>query len=40
MSETKGKLKGIRGFLWLAAGFVLLVLALGSLIYLVVHLTD
>jgi hypothetical protein len=40
MSETEGKFKGIRGFLWLAVGFILLALALGSLIYLVVHLTD
>jgi len=38
MSETEGQFKGIRGFLWLAAGFLLLAAALGSAIYIVVHL--
>ena len=38
MSETQGQLKGIRGFLWLAVGFLLLAAAIGSTIYIVVHL--
>jgi hypothetical protein len=38
MSETEGQFKGIRGFLWLAVGFLLLVAAVGSAIYIVVHL--
>ena len=38
MSETEGQFKGIRGFLWLAVGFLLLAAAVGSAIYIVVHL--
>jgi len=38
MSETEGQLKGIRGFLWLALAFLLLTAAIGSAIYIVVHL--
>ena len=38
MSETQGPSKGIRGFLWLAVGFLLLAAAMGSIIYIVVHL--
>jgi len=38
MSETEGQFKGIRGFLWLAAGLLLLAAALGSAIYIVVYL--
>ena len=40
MSETEGQFKGIRGFLWLAVGFLLLAAAVGSAIYIVVHLLD
>ena len=40
MSETQGQLKGIRGFLWLAVGFLLLVAAVGSTIYIVAHLLN
>jgi hypothetical protein len=38
MSETEGQFKGIRGFLWLAVGFLLLAAATGSALYIVVHL--
>jgi hypothetical protein len=38
MSETEVQFKGIRGFLWLAVGFLLLAAALGSAIYIVVYL--
>jgi hypothetical protein len=38
MSETESQFKGIRGFLWLAVGFLLLAAAIGSAIYIVVHL--
>jgi hypothetical protein len=38
MSETQGQLKGIRGFLWLAVGILLLVAVIGSAIYIVAHL--
>jgi hypothetical protein len=38
MSEPQGQFKGIRGFLWLAVGFLLLAAALGSAIYILVHL--
>jgi hypothetical protein len=37
MAET-GQFKGIRGFLWLTAGLLLLAAALGSAIYIVAHL--
>jgi hypothetical protein len=40
MSETEGQFKGIRGFLWLAVGLLLLAAAIGSAIYIVVHLLD
>ena len=38
MSETEGQFEGIRGFLWLAVGLLLLAAALGSAIYIVAHL--
>lgn len=40
MAETQGQFKGIRGFLWVAAGILLTVLALGSVIYLIMRLTE
>ena len=40
MSESESQVKGIRGFLWLAVGFLLVAAALGSAIYLVVHLLN
>ncbi len=40
VSETESQFKGIRGFLWLAVGLLLLVLATGSAIYIVVHLLE
>jgi hypothetical protein len=38
MAETESRFKGIRGFLWLTAGFLLLAAAIGSAIYIVAHL--
>ena len=38
MSETVGRFKGIRGFLWPAIGLLLLLAAFGSLVYIIVHL--
>jgi hypothetical protein len=38
MSESDGQFTGIRAFLWLAVGFLLLAAALGSAIYIIVHL--
>ncbi len=38
MSDSKGQFKGIRGFRWLAFGFWLLAAALGSAMYIIVHL--
>lgn len=38
VSESESQFKGIRGFLWLAAGFLLLAAAIGSALYVVVHL--
>ena len=38
MYETQGQFKGIRGFLWLAVGFLLLAAAIGSVAYIVAHL--
>ena len=38
MSETESQFKGIRGFLWLAVGFLLLTAVIRSAIYIVVHL--
>ena len=40
MSETQSPFKGIRGFLWLAVGFLLLAAAVGSTLYIVVHLLN
>ena len=37
MAET-GQFKGIRGFLWLTAGFLLLAAAIGSAVYIIVQL--
>jgi len=38
MSEHESQFKGIRGFLWQAAGILLLAAALGSALYIAVHL--
>jgi len=38
MDETQGQFKSIRGFFWLAVGFLLLAAAIGSAIYIVAHL--
>jgi hypothetical protein len=38
MSETQGHFSGIRGFLWLAVGFLLLAAAIGSAVYIIVQL--
>ncbi len=38
MAGTEGQFRGVRGFLWLAVGFVLLAAAIGSAIYIVIHL--
>ena len=38
MSESESQFKGIRGFLWMAVGFLLLAAAMGSAIYIVSHL--
>ncbi len=38
MSGTEGQFEGLRGFLWLAVGFLLLAAAIGSAIYIVAHL--
>ena len=40
VSESEGQFKGIRGFLWLAVGILLLAAATGSAIYIVVHLLN
>jgi len=40
MAETESQLKGIRWFLRLAIGFLLLAVALGSAIYLLARLLD
>ena len=40
MSETQGQFKGIRGFLWLAVGLLLLAATIGSAIYIVAHLLN
>ena len=40
MSETEGQFKGICGFLWLAVGFSLLAAAIGSAIYIAVHILN
>jgi len=38
MSGNQNELKGIRRYLWLAVGFVLLAAVLGSAVYIVVHI--
>ena len=38
MYETENQFEGIRGFLWLAVGLLLLAAAIGSAIYIVGHL--
>jgi hypothetical protein len=38
VSESECQFKGIRGFLWLAVGFLLLAAAMGGAIYIVAHL--
>ena len=38
MSESESQFKGIRGFLWLAVGILLVAAAIGSALYIVVHL--
>ena len=40
MSETRGQFEGLRGFLRLAVGFLLLAAAIGSAIYILVHLVS
>jgi hypothetical protein len=40
MAETESQFKGIRGFLRLAIGVLLLAVALGCAIYIVVSLLD
>jgi hypothetical protein len=40
VAESGSQFKGIRGFLWLALGFLLLAAAIGSAIYIVVHLLN
>ncbi len=40
MSETEGQFKGFRGILWMAVGILLLAAAIGSAIYIVVHLLN
>ena len=38
VAESESQFKGIRRFLWLAVGFLLLAAAIGSAIYIVAHL--
>ena len=38
MSESQDEFKGIRRFLWLAVGFVLMAAVLGSAVYIVAHI--
>ena len=38
MSESQNEFKGIRRFLWLAVGFLLLAAVLGSAVYIIAHL--
>ncbi len=38
MSEAESQFEGFRRFLWLAVGILLLAAALGSAIYIVVHI--
>jgi hypothetical protein len=38
MYETESQFRGVRGFLWLAVGSLLLAAAIGSAIYIIVDL--
>ena len=38
MSERQNEFKGIRRFLWLAVGFVLMAAVLGSAVYIIAHI--
>jgi hypothetical protein len=38
MSENQHEFKGIRRFLWLAVGFVLMAAFLGSAVYIIAHI--
>jgi hypothetical protein len=38
MSESQNEFKGIRRFLWLAVGFVLMAAILGSAVYIIAHI--
>jgi hypothetical protein len=40
MSKIEGQFKGTRGFLWLAVGFLLLAAAIGSAMYIGIHLVN
>jgi hypothetical protein len=40
MYEAERQFKGIRGFLWLAVGFLLIAAAIGSAIYVVAPLLN
>jgi len=40
MAETESRFKDIRGSLWLAVGFLLVAVAIGSAIYIAVHLLN
>ena len=38
MSESQNEFKGVRRFLWLAVGFLLLAAAIGSAVYILARL--
>ncbi len=38
MSQNQNEFKGIRRFLWLAAGFVLMAVILGSALYIIARI--
>lgn len=38
MSEGQNEFRGIRRFLWLAVGFVLMAAILGSALYIIAHI--
>jgi uncharacterized membrane protein len=40
MAETESRFKDNCGFLWLAVGFLLVAVAIGSAIYIAVHLLN
>ena len=40
VDESESQFKGIRGFLWLATGLLLLAVAFGNAIYIVIHLLN